>query len=78
MGSEGGKETHRGRHAESVDYLTMSGDGKRLYSGSSDGIKSGNLEARQEILTLRGRGTMISDTKRLYFGATTRPSRFGT
>ena len=53
---EAGKETLTLRgHTSAVTSLALSGDGKRLFSGSYDEtIKVWDLEAGKEILTLRG------------------------
>ena len=77
MGPGGGQGnlTLRG-HTDSVSSLALSGDGKRLFSGSVDKtIKVWDLEAGKESLTLRGHTAYVTslalsgDGKRLFSGS---------
>ena len=63
-------------HTGAVSSLALSGDGKRLFSGSQDTtIKVWDLEINREAITLRGHSGPVSslalsgDGKRLFSGS---------
>ncbi len=76
MGPGGGQgNPHPAWHTASVS-LALSGDGKRLFSGSADStIKVWDLESGKETLTLRGHTLEVfslalsTDGKRLFSGS---------